>query len=241
MRKSLILTLVFLSFVKTFACSCANQNFAQVYLESEIVAIVTIGNTYNNKEYEKNGMQLRSYSADLKFEKIYKGKEFKTLNVLGTTTYAYSGACEKLVGNGEKYLVMLTKNNEGEYFVSACSTMPRINSETIDDYEKIFTIIEKNKNKILFKRFADYEDNSRKYDGITQKLTSDFTKLKANFKKKIGIYSVMIDTEGKVEKVVSIEKIGKKEKKIQELIKENFTIYDGFDTRKGEYLILLKL
>lgn len=217
------------------------NNFAQDYLDADVVALVTIKNTYENKEYKINGMQLRSYSADLNFERIYKGKEFNTLNVFGTTTYASSGACEKLVKKGEKYLIMLQKNNKGEYFVSSCSTMPNVDNLSINKYEKIFSIIDKNRSKILFRKFANYDDESQVYDNKTNKLLTDFDKLNTNFKNKIGIYNVTIDEGGRVEKVISIEKIGEKEKEIQRLIKNNLIIYDGFETKKGEYLILLEL
>lgn len=243
MKKIIILTLFLVSFTKIFACKCMGNSFAQQYLDSDIVALVTIEKTYGDKNVNRNGMQMDSYSADLKFEKIYKGVEFKTLNIFGTTVYASSGACEKLVKKGEKYLILLSKNNDGEYYVSSCNKMSEISDEKhVKEYEDIFNIIERNKAKSFFIKFADYDDASEDYNIQNYDVVNDFSKLNdKRLKNKFGIYKVEINNDGKILKITPIEKIGVNEEQIQKLMKENFTVYNGLNTNSGEYLLLLKL
>jgi hypothetical protein len=242
MQKFIFVVLLFGVFVQSSACKCMRGSIAQNYLDAEIVALVTIEKTYGDKE---SNVQLggRLYSADLKFEKIYKGIAFKTLNVFGTTTYASSGACEKLIEKGEKYLILLSKNKDGFYYVSSCSTMPRISDDKfVKNYERIFNIIEKNKSKLHFSKFAQYEDLSEEYDNQKKQIINDFLKLDNKvLVGKLGIYKVKINNDGKISEVKAIQKIGIKEKLIQELMKKNLSVYDGFSTSAGEYFILLEL
>ena len=129
MKKLILFILFFLAIAKVFACRCVRESIAQSYLDADVVALITIDKTYGEKENNPSGTGLRTYSADVKFEKIYKGTAFKILSVFGTSTYASSGACEKLVEKGEKYIILLTKNKDGDYFVSSCSTMPQISDD----------------------------------------------------------------------------------------------------------------
>lgn len=242
MKKLILLIFILGAFTKVFACKCAEKSIAQKYLNADVVALITIGKTYGDRDsHIMQGGRL--YSADVKVEKIYKGNEFKTLHVFGTTTSSSSGACEKLIEKGEKYLVLLSKNKDGEYYVSSCSTMPQISDDKyLKEYENIFKILDKNKSKLLFPKFAQYEDLSEDYNYITRQNTNDFLKLNAKqLHGKVGIYKVKINDKGNISTITPIEQIGIKEKQIQELMKKNLRIYDGFDTVAGEYFILLEL
>ncbi len=234
---------LFFSFVNLYACRCVHDNFSQAYLDSEIVALVSIQKTYGDEEIEKNGMQMRMYQADLKFEKIYKGKEFKTLNIFGTTKHASSGACEKLVEKGEKYLIAISQGNDGRYIISSCSKVRQINSDIkyLEKIEETFEILEKNKSKFGENVFADYYDNSENYNVKNKTATTDFSNLELKNAKRLGIYKVSFDDEGKLIDIFEIDKIGKREKEIQKLMKKNLIIEPAFGSPKGDYLILLEL
>lgn len=242
MKKLILLILILGAVTKIFACSCVRKNIAQTYLDADVVALIIIEKTYGDRDsHIMQGGRL--YSADVKVEKIYKGNEFKTLHVFGTTTSASSGACEKLIEKGEKYLVLLSKNKDGEYYVSSCSTMPQISDDKyVKEYENIFKVLDKNKSNLQFPKFAQYEDLSEDYNYITRQNTNDFLKLNAKqLHGKVGIYKVKINDKGNIFTITPIEEIGIKEKQIQELMKKNLRIYDGFDTVAGEYFILLEL
>jgi len=242
MKKLILLTLILAAVTKIFACRCVNESIAQEYLDADVVALITIGKTYGDRDsHIMQGGRL--YSADVKVEKIYKGNEFKMLHAFGTTTSASSGACERLLEKGESYLVLLSKNKDGEYYVSSCSTMPQISDDKyLEEYENIFKILDKNKSKLQFPKFAQYKDLSEDYNYTTRQITNDFLKLQTKqLHGKLVIYKVKINDKGNISSITSIEKIGIKEKQIQELMKKNLRIVDGFDTVEGEYFILLKL
>jgi len=243
MKKILFLILFFSAFTKIFACKCVDESIAKKYLEADVVALVTIEKTYGEKENNPAGTGLRTYSADLKFEKIYKGMTFKTLNIFGTTTSLSSGACEKLVMKGEKYLILLSKNKDGLYFVSSCSTMPKIfEDKFLNEYENIFKVIEKNKANLHFPKFVQYDDMSEDYNQQKKQITNDFLKLnKKRLRGKLGIYKVKINDDDKISEIIPIQKIGIKEKQIQELMKKNLRIFRGKSFKTDEYFILLEL
>ena len=95
---------------------------------------------------------------------------------------------------------------------------------------------------MLFPKFAQYEDLSEDYNYITRQNINDFLKLNAKqLYGKVGIYKVKINDKGNIFTITPIEGVGIKEKQIQELMKKNLRIYDGFDTVAGEYFILLEL
>lgn len=243
MKKLILFILFFLAIAKVFACRCVRESIAQSYLDADVVALITIDKTYGEKENNPSGTGLRTYSADVKFEKIYKGTAFKILSVFGTSTYASSGACEKLVEKGEKYIILLTKNKDGDYFVSSCSTMPQISDDKfVKEYESIFKIIEKNKANLFFSKFVQYEDLSRNYNHQTKQISNDFLKLnKKRLHGKLGIYKVKINEEERISEITPIQKIGIKEKQIQELMKKNLEISRGTGFKRDEYYILLEL
>lgn len=243
MKKFIFLILFLGTFIQLFGCRCVRESIAQSYLGADVVALVTIEKTYGEKENNPEGTGLRTYSADLKFEKIYKGIAFKTLNVFGSTSSLSSGACEKLVMKGEKYLIVLSKNKEGIYYVSSCSTMPQISDDKyLKEYENIFKVIEKNKADLYFPKFAQYEDMSEDYNHLTKQITNDFLKLnEKRLRGKLGIYKVKINDDEKISEIIPIQKIGIKEKQIQELMQKNLRIFRVRGYNSDEYFILLEL
>lgn len=240
MKNYIFLILFLAGITPVFACKCVSKSLAQSYLDADVVALVTVEDTYGDRDSNvQQGGTL--YTADIKFEKIYKGTTFKILNVLGASNFINSGSCGILIKKGEKYLILLSKNRDGEFYASSCSTMPQISDDNvIKKYESIFNVIEKNKSKIYSGKFAEYEDLSNEYDIHKKQAINDFTKLDKKLRGKFGIYKVKIRGEGEIYAIQAVLEIGIKEKKIQELMKKNFRVYEGVSTQ-GEYFILLEL
>lgn len=247
MKKILILISVFLSVAKIFGCSCIYENFENKYLYADFVAVITIKETFGNSKYNRDGNQMNIYKAKVKIDQLYKGNPVFELNIFGTTTYAYSGACEKLVKPNEKYLVLLNKNSNGEYYISSCSNMSKIDDKKsinsqLKTEQKIFKYLDKNKNN-LYGVFADYYDNSEDWDQQNKKIITDFSKIFGNKTKgKFGIYRIKTNEAQKIVEIIPLKKTGLDEMKIQELMKKNFEIdYDYLNhNSSNEYLICLK-
>lgn len=246
MKKVFILVSIFLSFIKIFACKCVSENFEKKYLYADFVAVVTIQETFGNSLSNRNGNQMNIYKAKINVEKVYKGIPISELNIFGTTTYASSGACEKLVKPNEKYLVLLNKNSNGEYYVSSCSEMSKIDNKKpinkqLKTEQKIFKYLEKNKNN-FYGIFVDYYDNSEHWDQINKKLITDFSiTFGKRLNGKFGIYKVRINENQKIVDLTPIKKTGLDEQKIQELMKRNLEIENYLGRNYGEeFLIFLK-
>ncbi|TDX86628.1 hypothetical protein [Epilithonimonas xixisoli] len=153
MRIKILLILFFIS-VKISACSCATAVIAQDYFDSDVVGLITIESTYGNEIKKEKIFGARTYRAKISFDKLYKGQKFEELKIIGNSENSNSASCEKQVEVGEKYLILLYKNENGEYVVSLCSSMLQISTSDfnkIDNYSKQFDYLEKNKS--LFGKF----------------------------------------------------------------------------------------
>jgi len=122
MKIKLLLILIFLS-VKFSACKCHTDIIVQDYFEADVVGIITIDSTYGDTIWEDRTFGSRTYKAKIHFDKLYKGQKFEELNIIGNSKSINSGACETQVKLGQKYLILLNKNSEGEYVISQCSTI----------------------------------------------------------------------------------------------------------------------
>ena len=247
MKKNLSFLFILATFCNIFACRCVLDNFAQDYLEADFVGVITISETFGERKQDRNGSQMDVYKAKINVEKIYKGKAFSELNIFGKTTYAYSGACEKLVKSNEKYFILLQKNSNGEYYVSLCSPMSKLyNEKSINQQlkkeQKIINYLERNQNKFLGLKFVDYYDNSENWDHANKKTITDFTKtFDKKLNNKFGVYKVKIDNKEKITEIITIKESGLDEKIIQLLMKKNLELDNYFNQNANdEYLILLR-
>lgn len=235
--------LLFLS-VKFSACSCAKDAIAQDYFESDVVGIITIESTYGNEEREEKMFGSRIYKAKISFDKLYKGNKFEELIIFGSTTGANSGACEKLVKAGEKYLLLTSKNQNGEYVESLCSNMYKIYDNSLNEvnkYSNQFNYLEKNKSLFKDLKFINYYDESENWDNVKKIATNEFEIIFGKkIKNKFGVYKVKTDSENKIIEIQSIKKIGINEKKMLALIKKDIKINFLFEENpNSEYLLLL--
>lgn len=231
--------LFFLSFlsVNFSACSCAKDAIAQEYLEADIVGIITIKSTYRSEIKDDS----RIYKAKISFDKIYKGNEIEELTILGRIDSVSSGACERLVRTGEKYLILLNKN--GTQLITLCSSIYSIDNYSlsfINDYKKQFDFLANNKDLFKGLKFINFHDISKKWDDLKKETTNEFEAVfKKKLKNRFGIYKVEIDNKNEIVKINTVKKIGLSEKKFLELIKKNITVDFRDRSPNSEYLLLL--
>lgn len=237
----------FLSFLLTtflfseiFACSCEKGNFANYYKTADIVAIVTVTKKYGDYTDKSKLIELNYYKAELKFNKIYKGERFEELTALGSTTYTNSAGCEISLTVGNKYLIMLRKNADGKYYINACSAIFNINTQksqsaTIKHFDYIFDCFKKHKKALSEFEFANFGNYSSLID------ESKFTKQDIKIlKNKIAVYKVSIDNSNKITAINPIIKVGYKDKKIEKIIKEHFSIDNSLiNYQTNTYLIYI--
>lgn len=241
MKKFLSFVFLLFSFSQILACSCERSNFAKEYQDATVVAIVTVAKTYGDYVDKSREINLNFHKAELKFDKIYKGEKFKELIVLGSSMYANSASCEKHLTVGEQYLIMLTKNTDGSYYINACSAVYDISFNKIEAKKRIqfldyvFYNFEKYEKELSEFKFAHFINNSQ------QNNKSGFTKqdLK-NLKNKIAVYKVTIDNDHKITTISAIIKPGYKNDKIEKIIKNDFYIDDRLINYKIKtYLIFI--
>lgn len=235
MKKLLFFFFLVLNVVTLYACKCKTDPLAENYLAADVAGIIRI-----IKVYGENAEQ-RTYKADIKFEKIYKGKKFQTLTVRGLIGNPYSGACETDVQPGETYLILLNKYN-GEYSISSCSPKYRFDMEkekaTSEVLEKTFAYIDKNKFAFTGLQFATCFDELQKGN------KSDLSAIK-NFSPKnpFAIYKVKVNDYSKIEELTPVTTFGDKDQEIENILKRNMIVDTPmfFDHKPGEEFLILLL
>lgn len=245
----IIFSLLFIlfSFSKISACSCEKNNFARNYREASVAAIITIKKIYGDSVENYKGIDINYYKAEIKFDKIYKGEKFQELHVLGKTYFASSTSHEILIKPGEKYIIMLKKNEKGEYGVSACSAIYQLSTdhlklkEEVKHYNYIFASFEKHKTELSDFKFIDNFDTSKRFNNDKKIMDSDFRNLgKYNLKNKIAVYKVKINEKNKITSISPIIKAGYKDQEIEKIVKRNFYVDDSLiDYKIKTYLIYI--
>lgn len=255
MKNSTLLFILIFCSIKTWACSCIFENIAQEYMKADFVGIVSIKKTYDNKTVELvKDFQRSTYKADLAFEKIYKGNEFDGLNIYGRINVTdansiFVGGCDLSVEKGEKYLVILKKNQNNEYWASLCSRLIYLSSEQnplsdeaekINSYSNLFSGIEKYKEQFSTLKFVNLYDKTLRLNHKTNKLESDFTKLKIRDpSNKIGFYKITLNDNMKIDHIVPIKKVGTRDEEIEKIIMKNLSRVQGYSENKPKELLLL--
>lgn len=233
MKKLLFFLFVVLNIVTVYACECKTDPLAQNYLAADVAGIIRI-----IKVYGENTEQ-RTYKADIKFEKIYKGKAFQTLTVRGLIGNSYSGACEIDVQPGETYLILLNQYNS-EYSISACSPKYRFDMEkekaTSEVLEKAFAYIDKNKFASTGLQFTTCFDELQKGEKSDLSAIKNFTP-----KNPFAIYKVKVDDHSKIKELTPVTTFGDKDQEIENILKKNMIVDTPmfFDKKPEEFLILL--
>lgn len=238
MKKLSLLLFLFLSFINVSACKCVMSNFAENYLDADVVGVIKI-----LKVYGENAQQ-RTYKADIEFEKLYKGAKFATLNVRGLIGNSSSAACEKDVKPNERYLILLKGSNKN-FSISSCSPMSQLPEKPTKDeniemekLSNVFSYLDKNKFKFKGLQFTYYYDET-----IGANTRSELSKI-SNFKPKqpFAIYKVKLNDSFKIKEITPMTTFGSKDKTIVAIMKKNLTIETPMfkDTsEKNEYLVLL--
>ncbi|MCE3075935.1 hypothetical protein [Chryseobacterium gwangjuense] len=252
MKKNLLLIFFLFFTLKIFACRCSSENIVQEYLDADFVGVITITKTFDENILKyKSGSENYFYKAEMNFDKIIKGKKLNFLNVFGIISDKkdfYQG-CSLYLKPGEKYFVILKKNQNNEYWISSCSRIIRlsyhnlINEENrlINSYTKLFENIEKYKNQFSNLKFEDFYDSSETRMTYPYTPHTDFIKLNiSNPYDRIGIYKVLTNKDLKIKKIIPIKQVGEKDIEIENLILKNLQLYKyGKRNNKSNKSLLL--
>lgn len=232
--KSLVFFLLFIT-LKLSACRCGSENIAQEYFDANLIGIITVTKTFDGSIKSNGDDKYDIYKAEIDFNQIIKGQKVNFLNVFGAKGKGindYQG-CSLALNSGEKYLVILKKDQNNEYWVDLCSRMIRLSyhnkmdeeNEAIKRYINLFKNLEKYKNQFSDLKFENFYDLSEKR--ITYPYTPHMEFIKLNISQpfeKIGIYKVFTDKNSKIKRIIPIKRIGEKDKQIEQLIVKNLEI-----------------
>ncbi|WP_312399951.1 hypothetical protein [Chryseobacterium sp.] len=233
MKKLFFVLFLIIGVIQVSACKCVTNTLVENYLAADVVGVIKI-----LKVYDENDEQ-RTYKADVEFEKIYKGEQFKTLNIRGLIGDVSSGACETSVEVGEEYLILLSKYNNS-YGISSCSPKyhvdPKKEKKNLKALEKTFAYIDKNKFKFMGLEFTIGYDKLQIGDKSALSNIKNFSP-----KQPFAIYKITINDFQKIEKISPITVFGSKDKEVEKIMKNNLEIDPPLFTKSltNEYLILL--
>jgi hypothetical protein len=116
-----LFVLLFIPVETVMACSCVELSANDRYMTSDFIGVVEIGRTYDVESSDE-----RIYVAETKSIESYKGESPSKIFVSGTTEMAYDGQCEILVQPGERWLIHLKQDKNGDFTLSYCSIPVRI-------------------------------------------------------------------------------------------------------------------
>jgi len=238
MKKLLLIFFLLLSITKISACKCVRETLAQDYLNANVVGIIKI-----IRVYDENTNQ-RTYKADVEFEKLYKGTKFKTLNVRGLIGNSYSGACETNIEPNERYLILLSGFNDSKYTISSCTPKYSLNTtpskdenSELENLEKAFSYLDKNKYKFIGLTFTSCDDET------SPNSHTDLSHLKGFIPKQtFAIYKVKINESSKIEDILTVTGFGSQNDIIEDIIKRKMIVDSpvfSSSSEKKEFFILL--
>lgn len=218
MKRILIVFAILFGFNFLSACDCLFTSLAENYRDHFIVAEVTILNIYGNNTSE------RTYKADIKFDKIFKGvPNNNTLTVRGLTGIPLEDfrgdACELGLKKGEKYLIFLKNTDDA---ISSCTPHYILDEESstkskITSAENLFSFLgQKPTENSEFVPYIEKNKNGK----------SSLSRLKNfNPKNNFAVYELLLNSDKKVTTVHIISGFGDHDNEITNLIKKNFWIH----------------
>ncbi|MBD8082102.1 hypothetical protein [Chryseobacterium caseinilyticum] len=221
MKKNLFVVFLLLSFNTILACDCLYTLLPKTYHKANIVAEITVLNIYGNDTKD------RTYKAEVKFEKFFKGKTDKTtLNLSGNIGRIDGSACDVEFKKGEKYIIFLNHDNEE---ISSCTPHYLLNRDNsyhskISAAENLFAYLKNN---------TIQNDNFIFYFEKNKTGRSSISKLK-NFKPKnnFAVYEIIFTDKNSIASVNIKSEFGDRDDVIAELIKKN--IYHPFAASEGK-------
>lgn len=237
MKKLSLLLFLLLNIINISACSCVWGTLPQNYENAEVVGIIKILKVYGENK------QQRTYKADIEFEKVYKGKAFKTISVEGLIRKSSLAACEIGVKSNERYLIFLNKFNNS-YSMSYCTPKSRLKNKAdederseLEDLGKTFSYLDNNRSKFKGLQFTYcYDDSQTGYKSDLSKI-SDFMP-----KQPFAIYKVKINELSKIEEMTPIESFGSKDNIIEDILKTKMKVsrpMNSQDLNQQEFLLFL--
>lgn len=213
------------------ACSCAwtGSSTTDRYLISDFVGEVQIAKLENIQTLR------RTYLAELKGIRIYKGELPASIRVAGTASGEnYSASCEVSLKENEKYLLYLNKNSEGEFYLNTCSFPLLLESSEGKQIMDEKTLKEKGKRlKVLHTFIPDLNTDvlvKAKGDSLEFKLNRiEFQDTAAD----TGYYLIRLDSALKVQNVEALKELGKG---IDQKIIATLSVGVKWESRSGMFI-----
>ena len=248
MKKIFVLFLLIAGYATMLACKCSGLGMVGInFQKSDFVGEIEILKIRNSSS------KSRTYLADVKVLKLYKGKEINTLEVHGLIGDIQSAACEVQIKQGQKFLMYLSGNDgdtimsmttsgnnatTGKYFtVSACTPKSEIkeNSRTLALERAALEFLASNPSDLAQ---AFYLDNS-----VTANSDGDFKSyIITEPARSFAVYKLKVNGKSEVEEIEALQNFGSSQDgEIMRLIKKNFVIGKDFfsEVRNEEVLLTL--
>lgn len=166
MKIAVQIIILFIS-VGAFACDCDEPGITEKYQRSDFIADVTILKIYPNKETE------RGYRADVRINKLYKGKKLSSIYVYGRSDGGIGTSCDIFIPAGEKLIVYTGKNEEGNFGTGMCSGNLYLNSSNKQRQQReqeILETLKKNEinhtSSIPFRETGNLNSELKKFNGL---------------------------------------------------------------------------
>jgi hypothetical protein len=203
MKKTYFLLIVFFIFLKSYSCDCNKKSFIEDFTTSEYVfeGIVT------SKIYSKDFL---NYTITFSIYKHYKISDYpKKISFTFPAEFKYTHyltSCDFHVNLKEKWLVYAKKSYNGKlYFDINCSDSQRL-------LNKPLNILYKRRlefgNTLKIDDFLYQNDFKTNYYSSISSLDSIFIKgNKKEYKDKMVLFSLLIDTNGKLKFVGDSRKV----------------------------------
>ncbi|CAH0221761.1 hypothetical protein [Chryseobacterium sp. Bi04] len=219
MKKLSLFIFLLLSIAKVSACSCMGMSLSQNYQDADVIGVIKIVKVYGqSKEY-------RMYKADIQFEKVFKGKAFKTIRVSGVIGKSSSAACEMNLKPKERYLIFLDKSGN-DHFVTFCTPKSKLQNIATENEHSRFehlgkkiSYLEENKSGFQDLQFATCYEKTPTGNKSDLSKISDFSP-----KQQFAVYKVKVNNLSEIQEVTPIAGFGSKEETIKNILKTKFKV-----------------
>ncbi|MCU7617706.1 hypothetical protein NZ698_10895 [Chryseobacterium sp. PBS4-4] len=220
-----------------YSCSCeSSTNIFNEYSSSDLVADITVTNVRFSPEKE---LQQAYYVIDVKYNKLYKGKQIGSFHVYGKTIIngkqnGIGTSCSLSLSKGDR-MILFYKNDEINS-IHFCT--PKIREKITSRFtesKKILEKISKTSIKTNYKNFII----DTKYDSETGKNTlSHFDGI--NAKNSFALFEVTMNTNGTFKTVDYLQKFNSQfdEEILEYLQKSNLLKEENFEISQDEKFIL---
>lgn len=143
--KFLLSIIILYSMSFTSFCDCAIYQLPEKYIESGFVADITILKLYPNQKNKKG------HKADIKINKLFKGKRMKSIYVYGLNDEDYedddgfikdSNSCDLYIPVNTRLIAYAKKNKDGNFGIGMCSGLLYLNKVNKENQKAELELLE---------------------------------------------------------------------------------------------------